>query len=516
MNRHEQRGAMVALFLLGVSCAGRRTPSTVEQKAAPPSVVERVAEPAPVEPLVANGTKVLGRCEGRGKTGSFAIAHFNDLQARYDEKVAGKNRYGLIAGYLRAMKEEEPASLVLDAGDDYEKGALAELRSMGESTRRMVQALPIDVRTIGNHDFAYGERAVVRDVTLSRHPVLAANVTYEKNPKLFSPYARFDVGCVKVGVVGLVTGSYGADDRPSDAPFDGVFVQDDAYEKTLARLVAEHRGEVDVMIALTHLGIGVDMQLAARVPGVDIVIGGHSEDLVKQPGWVGRPDGSRAWVLQAGHYGLTLGRGNVTVDFDTHAVGFDAYKIVDVDGSLPYASDVGALAARVELESVPDAHRAIAVLGSDVPQGKGMADLVWRAVADRWGADAMILGRDLFWDKLHAGPVTLQHLYDTVLVQREPSGTSGFSSLYVAEMRGDELARLHDALLQGPLYGYYGPSSFDAARVYRVVLEKRALEAPKVAFAGKPEMPHARFGGELIDVLETYARARTQKGLTLD
>ena len=145
-----------------------------------------------------------------------------------------------------------------------------------------------------------------------------------------------------------------------------------------------------------------------------------------------------------------------------------------------------------------------------------MADLVWHAAQDRWGADAMILGKDLFWDSLHAGPITLQRLYDTVLVQREPSGTSGFSSLYVAEMRGDELKKLHEAMIQGPRYAFYGPPSFDASRVYRVVLEKRALEVPRIAFAGSPDMPHARFGGELIDVLESYARSRTEKGLTLD
>jgi hypothetical protein len=112
--------------------------------------------------------------------------------------------------------------------------------------------------------------------------------------------------------------------------------------------------------------------------------------------------------------------------------------------------------------------------------------------------------------------VTLQHLYDLVLVQREPSGTPGFSSLYVAEMRGDEIKKLHEAMIQGPMYAFYGPDHFDANRSYRVVLEKRALEVPKIAFAGSPAMPQARFGGELIDVLETYARSRTAKGLTLD
>ena len=518
MKRVIERAGIVALLLLGLSCAGPTTTNSVEQKPALATtnpIVDRTPEPVVVD-TPHDGARVLGSCEERGKIGRLAFAHFNDLQARYGDKVAGKNRYGLIAGYLRSLKQENPATLVLDAGDDYEKGSVAELRSMGESTRQMIQALPIDVRTIGNHDFAYGEHAVVRDVTLSEHPVLAANVSYEKNPKLFSPYARFDVGCVKVGVVGLVTQGYGADDQPSDAPFDGVFAQDDSYEKNLASQVAAHRNEVDVMIALTHLGIGVDMQLAARVPGVDIVIGGHSEDLVKHPGWVARADGSHGWVLQAGHYGETLGTGEITVDFESHAIAFDSYRIVDVDASLPYAADVGELAASLERQDAPDSHRPIAVVGSDVPQGKGMADLVWRAAQDRWGADAMILGKDLFWDKLHAGPVTLQRLYDTVLVQREPSGTSGFSSLYVAEMRGDEIKKLRASMIQGPLYAFYGPTTFDPARVYRVVLEKRALEAPKIAFAGSPDLPRARFAGELIDVLETYARARTQKGLTLD
>ena len=106
---------------------------------------------------------------------------------------------GSSPGYLRAVKEEEPNTLVLDAGDDYEKGSIADLRSMGEATRRMIQALPIDVRTIGNHDFAYGESAVLRDVTLSAHPVLAANVHYARRSHAVRPVRRGEVGCVRVG-----------------------------------------------------------------------------------------------------------------------------------------------------------------------------------------------------------------------------------------------------------------------------------------------------------------------------
>ncbi|MEO8875714.1 MAG: metallophosphoesterase, partial [Polyangiaceae bacterium] len=396
----------LALFVLGFSCAGPGAPNASDQSAATvvtPSARATIAIADAAPPQVAAGNHGLGTCENRGKTAKFWFAHFNDLQARYDESVDGKNRYGLIAGALRTFKKDAPETLVLDAGDDYEKGALTELRSMGESTRQMIQALPIDIRTIGNHDFAYGEDAVVRDVLLSAHPVLAANIRYDANPRLFQPYSRFDVGCVKVGVVGVVTRGYGADDQPIADPFAGVFVQNDDYEKIVAREVEAHRSEVDVMIALTHLGIGVDMMLAARIPGIDFVIGGHTEDTLEHPGWVMRVNGTRGWVLQAGHYGRAIGHGSVTVDFGTHAVVIDSYKLVPVDASLPYAADVGQLATRLERETAPDSQRPIAVASAEIPQGKALADLVWRAVADRWGADAMILGKDLFWDKLHAG-----------------------------------------------------------------------------------------------------------------
>ncbi|HEX7666290.1 MAG TPA: metallophosphoesterase [Polyangiaceae bacterium] len=522
-----QRAGITFGALLCLSCTGPRTRETVEEKPGStlvdPTPSTRIADE--VEEAKADATEkkasqpevhVLGTCAARGNVVRFSFAHLNDLQARYDESVGGKNRYGLIAGYLRKLKADDPATLVLDAGDDYEKGALADLRSMGEATRQMVQALPIDVRTIGNHDFSYGEKAVVRDVEQSAHPVLAANVTYEKDPTLFAPYARFDVGCARVGVVGLVTKGYGPDDKPVDGAFDDVFDHDKRYEAVLRREVEAHRSEVDVMIALTHLGIGVDMQLAARVPGVDVVIGGHTEDLLQYPGYVNKIDGKKAWVMQAGHYGQTFGHGVIAVDTTTHTLRFESYGIVKVDASLPYAADVGELAAKVESESVPDAHVTIANVHGTVAQGKPMADLVWKAAHDQWNADAMILGSDLFWGSLRPGPITLQQLYDLVLVQRQPSGTSGFSSIWMADVKGSDLKKIAGALMVGPKYSFWGPSAIDDEKVYHLAIEKRALQAPKTAFRGAPDLPTGAFKGELVDVLEAYARARTAKGLTLD
>ncbi len=381
---------------------------------------------------------VRGRCDDDAGAQRFTIAHFNDLQAHYGELGRGKSRYGFIAGYLRAVKDEEPNTIVLDAGDDYEKGSIADLRSMGETTRRMVQALPIDVRTIGNHDFAYGEAAVLRDVQMSAHPVLAANVHYADGRTPFAAYASARVGCVRVGVVGLVAGHYGSDDQLDGGVFDSVFVHDDHYARLLREQVEAHRSEVDVMVALTHLGLYVDLDLAIQVPDVDVFVGGHSEDFVKDGQPYIKRDGRMGWVFQAGHYGEHVGRADFTFDRASHALKLQRYTMTDVDEKLPYAEDVGRLAHALERGAAPDAHVPIAIARESIDH-EDMPKLVMRAAHDRWAVDAVFIGKDVFWTGLPSGAITLQRLFDAAPVQREPSGTPGFTSLWIVSMTGAEL-----------------------------------------------------------------------------
>jgi 5'-nucleotidase/UDP-sugar diphosphatase len=458
------------------------------------------------------GEIVRGRCDRDSE--HFTLAHFNDLQAHYVDIAPGKNRYGYIAGYLRALRQEEPNTLIVDAGDDYEKGSIVGLRSMGESTRRMTQALPLDVRTIGNHDFAYGEAALLRDVQLSTHPVLAANVHYSDGSSPFLPYVAATVGCVRVGVVGLVTTSYGSDDQPSDRGYFGVLEHDDHYVKVLRDVVARHRGEVDVMIALTHLGFYTDLDLGTQVPDVDVVVGGHSEDLLQNGQAYQRRDGRTGWVLQAGHFGEHIGRADFTFDRASHTLKMSRYSMIDVDTSLPYADDVGRTAHALEKTFATDTRTPIAVVGAPIESGEPMVRLLARAVRDRWAVDALLVGRDVFWQGLPAGPVSLQRLFESVPVQREPSGTPGYTSLYIVPVTGADLLALRQHAFGG--YSVELPEGIVADRTYRLALDKRALEHTASVVAGV-SLPsdEARFGGEIIDVLEAYARKCTARGVSL-
>jgi 5'-nucleotidase / UDP-sugar diphosphatase len=492
--------AFLAAIAFG-SCSGIR--STHLATAAIHADGLAAGSPAPV---------VRGRCDDTQSPAHFTIAHFNDLQAHYGDLTRGKSLYGYIAGYLRAVKEDEPSTLVVDGGDDYEKGSIADLRSLGEATRQMVQALPIDVRTIGNHDFAYGEGAVLRDIGLSAHPVLAANIHYGDGRSPFLPYVAAQVGCVRVGVVGLVASHYGSDDQPDDAAFDGVFVHDAHFFRVLREQVELHRSEVDVMMALTHIGLYSDLELAVQVPDVDIFVGGHSEDFVHDGQPYIKRDGRMGWVFQAGHYGEHVGRADFTFDRKTHALHLERYLMRDVDTSLPYAEDVGRLAHSLERAFTPDAHSPIAIAREPIDKDD-MPNLVMRAARDRWAVDALFIGRDVFWTGLPSGPITLQRMFDAVPVQREPSGTPGFTSLHIVTMTGAELLDLKQRSFSG--YAMLLPDALSTQRTYRLALDKRALEHPGMVGGGLSFPSHARYAGEIIDVLDAYAHVRTARGLPL-
>ena len=111
------------------------------------------------------------------------------------------------------------------------------------------------------------------------------------------------------------------------------------------------------------------------------------------------------------------------------------------------------------------------------------------------------------------GRVTLQRMYDAVLVQRQPSGTNGFTSLFVVEVTGAELTALR-ARMQSPLHDMLVPAKIDPKRTYKLAIEKRRSTYPKVVFGSDPKLPavaDAKLGGELIDVLEAYGRSRAAR-----
>ena len=460
-----------------------------------------------------------GKEEAKSNVVRFSLAHVNDMQARYSERIGKHSRYAYVAGALRQQKRDKPNTLVLDAGDDYEKGSFVDLVTHGESTRQIVQTLPIDVRTMGNHDFAYGEGAVARDVRESAHPVLATNLRDLREGGEHIPFARFvraEVGCVRVGIFGFVTRNYLASDQQTRDPYFGRFESETRYREITERIMAEHRAEVDVMIMLNHMGLGDDMGLG-QLPGVDIVVGAHSEDTLKNALPLYRRDGSRSWLTQAGHYARAYGLGDVVVDRARKNVWFESYRIVDVDGSLPVAEDVTALVDSLEREYTPDLHASLVKLPEGISPGRPMSELLWQAVREQFDADGLVVAKDAFWGGLPRGDVTLSRLYESLMVQKQPAGTEGMSALTEVEMELGDLLSLSERA-KGPLVDVFAAPQLAAFRgdaqkrseKVRVYVERRLALHPEVAFFQGVSFPEPRPVGELVDVLRPFLKKRAR------
>ena len=96
--------------------------------------------------------------------------------------------------------------------------------------------------------------------------------------------------------------------------------------------------KVDVVIAISHGGVrrnpdgtfteGADVQLAVEVPGIDVVVGGHSHTVLTSPIMVN----GRTPVVQAGHNGRYLGELTVTIDGDVLTV--DAAQTHPIDDTI--------------------------------------------------------------------------------------------------------------------------------------------------------------------------------------
>lgn len=232
----------------------------------------------------------LGTAHGPAGAGEAAhgtelrILHTNDTHAHLagvddrgqaclaDERCRGG--MSRIAAAIDAARREGDNVLALDAGDQFQ-GTLFYAVEKWPVLAAFDRRMPYDAMTLGNHEFDEGCGALRQFLDAQPIPVLAANLAPERGCPLFGSRIRpFWVRIVQgeaVGIVGL------ANDR--------VTAQAQACPHTLFRDAAqslrqavaelEARG-VRRIVALSHLGLPADRELARQVDGVDVIVGGHT------------------------------------------------------------------------------------------------------------------------------------------------------------------------------------------------------------------------------------------------
>ncbi|KIL78538.1 5'-nucleotidase C-terminal domain-containing protein [Bacillus badius] len=271
-----------------------------------------------------------------GKSFDLTIMHTNDTHAHI-ENAARK------VTAIKEVRGAKPDALLLDAGDVF-SGTLYFNEYLGQADLEFMNLVGYDAMTFGNHEFDLGTKPLADFIAKAKFPFVSSNVNFTSDenikgyqingisalPKDGTVYGGMikEVNGEKVGIFGLTTAETKEISSPGKVAFD------DYLEKSKETVAAFEKQGVNKIIALTHIGFqdgggDNDRTLAKEVEGIDVIVGGHSHDQLKEP--VLETTGKEPTVIvQANEYNKFLG--TLDVNFDKHGkVIGQAGKLIEID-----------------------------------------------------------------------------------------------------------------------------------------------------------------------------------------
>jgi len=297
---------------------------------------------------------------------TFTILHTNDMHSSFigmcpaaDYTPFTINDDATLGGYARlaaliAMKKEarkgQGPVLVLDAGD-YSMGTAfaAATREIGGELKLMGR-MGYDATTFGNHEFDLGPNGLGRSISVAAKAggvpaVVASNTDFsKKDPTLadlqrlakngvIRRYTVIERGGLRFGIFGLL----GKEALHYTSGGAIAFADPIETAKEMVTLLRD-KEKVDLIIALSHGGMekgkdgrfsdGEDVRLARDVPGIDVVISGHSHTFLTEATIVN----DRTPVVQAGKESKNLGELVLTIDGNKLKV--ESYQLHPINDSI--------------------------------------------------------------------------------------------------------------------------------------------------------------------------------------
>ncbi|XP_047430370.1 5'-nucleotidase [Mugil cephalus] len=267
----------------------------------------------------------------------LVLLHTNDVHARVEETSErsgkcgeGASCFGGVARRateVKRIRASESNVLLLDAGDQFQGTVWFNLYKGAEAAHFM-NLLRYDAMAFGNHEFDNGVQGLMKPFMQQiKCPVLSANIKPDETLSstfgtTYSPYKILTVGGQRVGVVGYTSQETPALSKP------GTHVTfEDEVEALQPQVEKLQTLGVNKIIALGHSGFLKDQEIAKRVRGVDVVIGGHTNTFLytgsppsiespegQYPFMVRSEDGRQVPVVQAYAFGKYLGHLRVSFD----------------------------------------------------------------------------------------------------------------------------------------------------------------------------------------------------------
>ncbi|HQZ04389.1 MAG: thiosulfohydrolase SoxB [Rhodoferax sp.] len=253
-----------------------------------------------------NLLKRVGIRPGTNLAHAYTCLDFEKAARRYG-KVGG---FAHLATLVKQLRSSRPGALLLDGGDTWQ-GSATSLWTKAQDMVDACKLLGVDIMT-GHWEFTYGmERVkeIVEKDFQGKVEFLAQNIkTTDFGDPVFKPYALREINGVPCAVIGQAF-PYTPIANPRYLVADWSFgIQDENMQKMVDEVRAKG---AQVVVVLSHNGMDVDLQMAARVRGIDAIFGGHTHDGVPVAVPVNNA-GGKTLVTNAGSNGKFLG----VMDFD--------------------------------------------------------------------------------------------------------------------------------------------------------------------------------------------------------
>jgi 2',3'-cyclic-nucleotide 2'-phosphodiesterase (5'-nucleotidase family) len=263
----------------------------------------------------------------------FMLIHTNDLHSYFDgvsEKLGSYARVKTIIDKLKnEAKSKNMFSLVTDGGD-WGEGTSFFYTNEGMDSLRLLEAIGVDVAVIGNHDHMQGGKVLAKQIRDSKVKTkfLSANIIQSPQMNLDNnvfAYHDFKIGNLKARIIGLSTDEIhhqAAIVEEKGKILDPVKVGCQEAKK------AKQQG-IDIVLALTHIGLKVDKKLARKCRGFDAILGGHSHTRLEKVVYR-----KRIPIIQTGSHTHAVAK--LVLDYDevTKKVKVVEYKLVDAASNI--------------------------------------------------------------------------------------------------------------------------------------------------------------------------------------
>ena len=264
----------------------------------------------------------LNSCNLNSRDLKITILHTNDVHSQIDPFPSSHNLYPNKGGFAkRASLFQElitinPNTLIFDAGDIFQGTPYFNF-FQGELELNLMKKMGYNAATIGNHEFDAGLKTLKKNILNNNFQFISSNYDFTNTELegLIDKYKIYNKGGIKIGVFGL-----GIELKGLVSPllyretryYDPVDIARDISSKL------KFEKGCDLVICISHLGHQYqndkisDTELAKLTSNIDLIIGGHTHTLLKEPLILNNYLGEEVIINQVGYSGIFVGK----IDFN--------------------------------------------------------------------------------------------------------------------------------------------------------------------------------------------------------